>query len=364
MSEQFWIGDRMRGEGKMGNGHREFPGTREMMSTVRRAALLLVAGSLFACGGGGGSGSGSSASGVTPQAASRAVVTEVGPNGAPSVAYDLNASSEVVGVSGETGGEDERAFWWQTGQARELSGRRARAVNDFGDAVGEAGGLAYLWSADGTPTALAYGAAHGINNAGQVVGEAAFDQGGLRAFLWQSDGIADLGTLGGGWSSAYAINDAGQVAGWAERGDGRIVAVRWEPGAVRELGTLGGPTSMAYGINEAGQVVGYSSTVSGDDRAFLFDPEDGMIALGTLGGYSVAYDVDNSARVVGESLTAGGRTHAFLWQDGRMVDLNELLPADSGWELTRALAINDQGEIAGEGMLQGKRRAFLLSALP
>jgi len=337
---------------------------QQVWQAVGWATTLTLSTSLSACGGGAGSGSNSSSSQAPARPSPRTVVTEVGPSDTPSVAYDLNASCEVVGASGSAERADERAFRWQTGEARELSGRLARAVNDLGEAVGEAGGIAYLWGVDGAPTPVAYGAAHGINNQGQVVGEAAFDLGGLRAFLWQRGGIADLGTLGGEWSSAYAINDAGQIAGWAETADGRIVAVRWEPGAIWELGTLGGATSMAYGINESGQVVGYSANESNDDRAFLFDPETGMIPMGTLGGYSVAYDVDNTTRVVGESLASCGRTHAFLWQDGRMLDLNDLLPVGSGWELTRALAINDEGQVVGEGLFRGERRAFLLDGLP
>ena len=44
-----------------------------------------------------------------------------------------------------------------------------------------------------------------------------------------------------------------------------------------------------------------------------------------------------------------------------MVDLNTLLPADSGWVLLSANAINDAGQIVGEGTLDGEPRAFLLT---
>ncbi|MFU8857527.1 MAG: HAF repeat-containing protein, partial [Deferrisomatales bacterium] len=197
----------------------------------------------------------------------------------------------------------------------------------------------------------------------EVVGEVETGAG-TAAFLWQEDHLHLLGGLGGNWSAAYGINDGGQVVGWAETEDRRLVAFRWEAGVMTPLGTLGGPTSVAYAINEAGQAAGYSTTTHGADRAFLVEPHGELVSLGTLGGYSVAYDVDNLGRVVGESLTLGGRAHAFLWEAGRMVDLNDLLTTGSGWELSRAYAISDEGHIAGQGLLHGEPRAFLLTPVP
>jgi hypothetical protein len=42
-----------------------------------------------------------------------------------------------------------------------------------------------------------------------------------------------------------------------------------------------------------------------------------------------------------------------------MIDLNKLLPANSGWELQGAFDINNHGQIVGIGMHNGKSRAFL-----
>jgi hypothetical protein len=38
---------------------------------------------------------------------------------------------------------------------------------------------------------------------------------------------------------------------------------------------------------------------------------------------------------------------------GAMVDLNELMPADRGWELSDAVDINDAGQIVGQGWIGG-----------
>ncbi len=47
-----------------------------------------------------------------------------------------------------------------------------------------------------------------------------------------------------------------------------------------------------------------------------------------------------------------------------MTDLNSLIPAGSGWVLTRATAINDAGHIVGSGVIGGQVRAFLLTPDP
>jgi hypothetical protein len=54
--------------------------------------------------------------------------------------------------------------------------------------------------------------------------------------------------------------------------------------------------------------------------------------------------------------------------DGMLVDLNDLIPVDSGWVLVEAKAINDRGQIVGQGHLKSdekkKMRAFLLTPAP
>jgi probable HAF family extracellular repeat protein len=47
-----------------------------------------------------------------------------------------------------------------------------------------------------------------------------------------------------------------------------------------------------------------------------------------------------------------------------MEDLNSLIPANSGWLLKQASAINDAGQIAGYGTIHGETHAFLLTPMP
>jgi probable HAF family extracellular repeat protein len=44
-----------------------------------------------------------------------------------------------------------------------------------------------------------------------------------------------------------------------------------------------------------------------------------------------------------------------------MTDLNSLIPAGSGWVLDGATAVNDAGQIAGYGTINGAAHAFLLT---
>ena len=87
-----------------------------------------------------------------------------------------------------------------------------------------------------------------------------------------------------------------------------------------------------------------------------------MQDLGTLGGsYSSAYGINNASQIVGSSTTAGDTaSHAFLYQNGAIYDLNTLIPAGTGWVLESASAINDFGQIAGTGTLNGVYSAFRL----
>ena len=99
-------------------------------------------------------------------------------------------------------------------------------------------------------------------------------------------------------------------------------------------------------------------------HAFL--TTDGVIHdLGTLPGFddSVAYDVDGAGEAVGAAAPApdAPNARALLWRGGRTVDLNGLLPLNSGWVLEEARAINNRGQIAGTGLFHGAPRAFLLT---
>ena len=228
--------------------------------------------------------------------------------------------------------------------------------------------------------------ADAINDRGQVVGfadTAEVNDLGLpfrRAFRTSPNApidpaTDDLGTLGGNFSFAFAINDRGQVVGQAGTAD-EFHAFRTSPNApidpaTDDLGTLGGDSSGASDINEQGQVVGAADTADGSTHAFRTSPnapiDPATDDLGTLGGFnSNASGINNLGQVVGnlEDNDAIARGAFFYEGDGPMLDLNDLIPADSGWVLGGAADINNLGQIVGDGVNpDGETHAYLLTPL-
>ncbi len=158
-----------------------------------------------------------------------------------------------------------------------------------------------------------------------------------------------------GFTQAVAINDAGQVLlkHWGSLQD-ETEAYLWQNGMVVRLGNFN-----AVALNNAGQVVG--SAARPLPGAWLWQ-NGSIFDLGNLGGTDVtATAINDLGQVVGESSTASGASHAFIWDGGVMSDLNNLVPAQSGWDLTRATAINRAGQIVGYGRRDGRPSAFRLT---
>ena len=209
------------------------------------------------------------------------------------------------------------------------SGQVAGTTNDSGLVVGAppAHSRAVVWTGLKVvtlpaPDGFAQTYALALNNKGMVVGTAVREGGHSHAMLWRNGEAVDLGAVvpGGYYCEAYGINDHGQVVG---RGSGG--AFLWQNGKMEVLKPLSIDSSdiVPRGINDQGQIVGVTFKRSSSSSSF-----------------------------------------AFLWQKGTNYDLNGLIPADAGWVLQEAKAINNQGQIVGWGSHAGKKRAFLLTPAP
>jgi probable HAF family extracellular repeat protein len=329
-----------------------------------------------------------------------------------SIARDINESGKIAGQGQNPTGQ-ARAFLWEGGQMKDLGVpaggnlSRARSINGSGDVVGEWRILvnrqqrfkAFLWE-DGQMKDLnaliSAGSgwdllgAQAINESGEIVGSGTIN-GQTHAFLYEPDtesdsdelGTAtDLGTpLGDPFSEAWGINDADEVVGESGSADGGQ-AFLYDDGTVDRLGALLDhsvhPYSEAMNLNDSGQVVGWSYTLPATPqdpprgRAFLYDTKEAGEArlqpLDPLPGdlYSRARDIDESGLVVGWSRNDTGANQeqqfsAVLWEAGHVKDLNDLIPADSGWKLTDAYSISERGQIVGSGFKGDELQAFLLT---
>jgi probable HAF family extracellular repeat protein len=156
--------------------------------------------------------------------------------------------------------------------------------------------------------------AEDINAIGQIVG---------GSVLLEPDGtVIELGSLGGGGTSALAVNDHGQVVGHSRRrGDGPYQGFVWTDGVMTNVSSLGGyEGGSAYGLNNLGQIIGAGSGPRPwCGSSFLYDPAIGVRRL------------------------------------------RDLIPVDSGWASLGPYDINNEGQIAGTGDLNGATRAFLMS---
>ena len=144
------------------------------------------------------------------------------------------------------------------------------------------------------------------------------------------------------------------------------------------LGDLpGGPfTSQAIGISADGSTVVGSSFSAPGGQAFRWTSGGGMVGLGDLPGgifLSSAWAVSaDGSVVVGESGGSTSGQEAFVWNSSRgMKSLREVLvnlavgPVLSGWTLTRAQAISDDGlTIVGFGNNPSGQREAWIAVIP
>jgi probable HAF family extracellular repeat protein len=264
-------------------------------------------------------------------------LTDLGTLGGPTAtALGINGSGHIVGFSTNSA-EQQRAFL-----------------------VAPGGSMTDLGTLGGT-AAIAYG----INDSGVAVGAATTADHRFQAARFADGLVTGLGSLGG-QSAARAINGQGQIVGWSALAGGGVAhAFLYENGTMRDLGTWGGDSSTAIAINDVGQITGERCVgiPRASCRAYLYDSRDGrFVLIPSLGGaFSEGLGINGAGDVVGASQLSSGERRAFLYRNGRIYYLQDLIPADSGWTLLAAHAINDRGQIVGEGAGPAGERGFVLT---
>lgn len=299
-------------------------------------------------------------------------------------AQGLNALGDVVGSSDTATGADHATLWRLGRGPVDLgtlggSGRQsgARAINSRGVVVGMSdiaapddslADHAFQWARGRmlnlSPQASS-ASADDVNEFGTVVGTT-WTQGDRRrtesAFFVPPRG--SLVALAGAPSFAYHISDRNEVAGSIEAG-GSFHAVLWRGRRQADLGRVvpGYSNAEAYAINLFGDVVGETwTTPRARDNGFI-----------RRNGRTVVFpNLPDSRRgtpfvVNNGGLAAGSRgpispvARATLWRNGQPVDLNAVVPPDSGWTLYIAEDVNDLGQIVGWGAHGSLLRGWLLT---
>lgn len=316
-------------------------------------------------------------------------ITDLGAVGSDSTSqgYGLNASGEAVGTSA---GGTALATLFSNGQAIGLDPSTsdvsiAQAINNNGEVAGSyyktttAMPFHAFVVSGGTfldihsPSLFPQGT-HGmaINSFGEVVGQGWLTSDSFHVFGYSNGQMVDLGPPGSFQALPSGINDAGQIVGNYYTSSTDNGPFLYSNGKFTKLGAPAGTTTSAAAINSTGQIVGTIIFNSGSpEHAALYS--NGVWT--DLGGYPGAMGTSASGiNTAGQIIGVAGfkvtsyhpfipaRSIALLVRNGGLVDLDTLIPANSGFTLTRAIAINDSGAILCNAKnAAGHQRAVLLT---
>lgn len=300
----------------------------------------------------------------------------------------INENEQVSGMfyPGDTGPAEPRAFYWSeddgfhridpftTGDGEVSVGF---TIDESGAVYGYANDAAtdhhvqpFRWSlGDGLQNTGKPSDAHSarvlaVNNSGDFAGECGLEIG-IETMCNFVDGqwetFAALGARG------LAINNHGTVAGRTTVRIDEIDYIRpaiWDQDeGLRELGDpFNDPTSegVAADINDHNQIVGYSDPVDGPPVPFFW--ENGELEL-----LPIISEFGTGAFAINNENIIAGRMQfrAAIWTaDREIIDLNTRIDPESGWHLTSALDINNNGALVGLGERGGETYSVLIRPLP
>lgn len=330
----------------------------------------------------------------------------VGPAGTNSYGLSVNNSGQVVGESihlDRDGRVVHRGFLWLPTPAlglpsglNELGGpdTKCRKINDLGQFVGgmtDSTGrqTGFLWL-----PSPAFGLPAGLNNLGTMGGVASdlfsiSPLGKLAGYItlvsrelqWL---VWDNGTFttyspGGHEGAAVDIDDLGVAAGWIKDATGHHKGVVFKYGASLTVGDLGLGTGVGMaGIDEPAEMyLAFDSNMYYNPCIWLSGPFFGRTAglhdLGRITGWAqnrILSCAPGGMVMVGLADTDTVKdefdyersSHAYQWNAGGFanIDLNTLIPPDSGWVLQAAHSVSKSGFVTGWGTHNGVTRGYLL----
>lgn len=285
----------------------------------------------------------------------------------------------------------------------------ALALNENGQAAGYSEHSAVIWSSQGAPKNIhdlsaSFSVAFALNDSGQAAGDILPIVANSGAFFWDGVSMQRLSPpLGEYIDEAYAMNNSGVVIG---TGGVTTFGYRWQAGSFQPLGVLpGDDTARPLAINNYGISAGISRGPNGA-RPVIWSPLTAQIVpLPTAATGGTPWGISDLGVVVGEYYTSvgampfywssglgaqtlplpAGTNRGYAWSinsagviigaaDGRPVVwrktasgiyeaalLETKLNNATGWSGLSLNAINDAGQITGDGSFNGSGRGFILT---
>lgn len=291
--------------------------------------------------------------------------------------YDINNAGQVVGTTYQADGL-ERAVLYENGVITDLGAPAgaysyAYQINSSGQIIGNyyinntnygfvysQGQMTILPSLPGRDTYP-----NAINDRGDIVGVAEDSTGDSHPFLYRDGVMVDLAQELGDGSIAQSINNAGDIVG--THGTQAFYDAAGEVTFMSLPAKVGFPVQIG-GINDAGQIA-----LSAYQDVYIYDHgqlADAGLLAGPIGPLEMLpFDINHEGEIVGVGNQGRGVDWPFLYKDGDLFFLDSLLISADGWSLTRYkstvswnIAINDSGEIVGQGIEDGVGyRAYLLT---
>jgi hypothetical protein len=269
----------------------------------------------------------------------------------------------------------------------DLAGRSycvSNSANDNGIVVGTgattvfgSGRLPVIWqngvvSQLPLPVGQTLGDANSVNASAVAVGSvnAGSDQRGVIYNGGSATIITQTTANGGFFLTAFGINDAGRVVGQGidPQNAARNVGIVYDigQGMAFEVGALPGNNgALAFGVSNNGYVVGSSMQNQGLGLPFVWSEANGMVAIPLAFGTSLgqAEGVNSSGWVVGTD--GGAFAVPFLYDGINTYRLQDLIPGNSGWDLSMntsssAQGISESGVIVGTGVHDGETHAYAM----
>ena len=222
------------------------------------------------------------------------------------------------------------------------------------------------------PVGQTLGDANSVNASNVAVGSvnAGSNQRGVIYNGGSATIITQTTTNGSFFLTAFGINDSGRIVGQGidPQNAARNVGIVYDIGQSMafEVGALPGHNgALAFGVSNSGYVVGSSMQNQGPGLPFIWSEANGMVGIPLAPATSLgqAEGVNSSGWVVG---TDGGASAVpFLYDGTNTYRLQDLIPANSGWDLSMntsssAEAISENNVIVGTGVHDGATHAYAM----